>query len=318
MTFTPPRLVETAANPIPPGAIIESVSTPDRRVLRAARFPPTVSGHRLGTVCLFPGRAESIEKYFETIEHLTRRGFMVAALDWRGQGGSQRVVGGRAGHVGSFAEFERDLAAFLDQVVAPHCPKPWFGLAHSMGGLILFRAAGREKAPFARLVLSSPLFGLGSLYPAQGVVATAAALLAPLFGRLAPNPFDRRAIDEHPFLGNVLTSDPARYTRNADIVRANPTLGLAGPTIGWIRAATRAMAEVTEPRFPARVSIPTLIVAAGDDRIVSNVAISDVASRLRGRHLLTLDGARHELMMEADIHRAPFLAALDAFLPGET
>jgi lysophospholipase len=186
-----------------------------------------------------------------------------------------------------------------------------------MGALILFRAARREATPFARLVLCAPLFGLGTLYPTQGVVAGAAAVLAPLFGRLPPNPFDKRAIDEHPFIGNVLTSDPARYTRNADIVRAEPTLGTAGPTIGWIAAATRAMADVVDTRFPARIATPTLIVAAGADQIVSNVAITEVASRLRGRHLLVLDGARHEVMMERDEHRLPFLAALDAFVPGE-
>jgi lysophospholipase len=316
MPFQPPPFVSTPANPAPPGATLETVTTPDRRALRAAVFPATVP-LRLGTVCVFPGRAESIEKYFETIAHLTKRGFAVAALDWRGQGGSQRVAGGRAGHVGAFAEYERDLDAFLDQVVAPRCPKPWFALAHSMGGLILFRAARREATPFARLVLSAPLFGLGTLYPPQGVVALAGAVLAPVFGRLSPNPFDKRAIDEYPFVCNVLTSDPARYTRNADIVRANPVLGTAGPTIGWVAAATSAMAEVTDERFAARVATPTLIVAAGDDRIVSNVAITEVASRLRGRHLLVLDGARHEIMMEQDAHRLPFLAAFDAFVPGE-
>ena len=47
-------------------------------------------GGRVGTVCLFQGRAECIERYFEVVNDLRRRGFAVATIDWRGQGGSDR------------------------------------------------------------------------------------------------------------------------------------------------------------------------------------------------------------------------------------
>ena len=43
-----------------------------------------------GTVVVLGGRAEFIEKYFEVIGELLARDFAVAALDWRGQGGSAR------------------------------------------------------------------------------------------------------------------------------------------------------------------------------------------------------------------------------------
>ena len=33
-----------------------------------------------------------IEKYFEVVGELRRRGFAVAVLDWRGQGGSSRLL----------------------------------------------------------------------------------------------------------------------------------------------------------------------------------------------------------------------------------
>jgi len=45
-----------------------------------------------GTVCVFGGRGEFIEKYFETIGELRRRGFAVATMDWRGQGRSSRQL----------------------------------------------------------------------------------------------------------------------------------------------------------------------------------------------------------------------------------
>jgi alpha-beta hydrolase superfamily lysophospholipase len=52
--------------------------------LRYARW--AARGAPQGTVCVFTGRSEAIEKYFETIADLLARGFAVAAMDWRGQG----------------------------------------------------------------------------------------------------------------------------------------------------------------------------------------------------------------------------------------
>ena len=56
-----------------------------------------------GTVVVLPGRNECIEKYFETVRDLSDRGFATAVLDWRGQGGSDRLIrDAQRGHVKSF------------------------------------------------------------------------------------------------------------------------------------------------------------------------------------------------------------------------
>jgi len=73
-------LVGTESNPIPSGAISGSITTSDGVNLRFARWRPTARRAR-GTVCLFQGRSEQIEKYFEVIGDLRRRGFAVATLD---------------------------------------------------------------------------------------------------------------------------------------------------------------------------------------------------------------------------------------------
>ena len=76
--------------------------------LRFASWQPVLRERR-GTVCVFPGRAEYIEKYFEVVGELRRRGFAVAVLDWRGQGGSSRLTRNPLkGHVNDFAEYEED------------------------------------------------------------------------------------------------------------------------------------------------------------------------------------------------------------------
>src|SRR5246500_974933 len=122
-------LVSIPANPVP-----EDVS------LRYARWAPPPG--RKGTVCLFQGRTEFIEKYFEVVRDLRARGFAVATLDWRGQGLSQRALKDpRKGHVSSFADYAIDLETFMREVVLPDCPPPLFALAHSMGAAVLIKAA---------------------------------------------------------------------------------------------------------------------------------------------------------------------------------
>ena len=110
------------SNPIPAGAVAGTIVANDGVALRFARFPATV-GQALGTICLFQGRTECIEKYFEVVGDLRRRGFGVATLDWRGQGGSERRLRKRRkGHVDSFEEYDRDFDAFMEQVALPDCP----------------------------------------------------------------------------------------------------------------------------------------------------------------------------------------------------
>jgi lysophospholipase len=123
-------------------------------------------------------------------------------------------------------------------------------------------------------------------------------------------------LDLRPFAGNILTTDPVRYARNAAIVEAEPALGLGGPTVAWADAAFRAMRTLCEPSFPTQIRQPILIVAAGRDAVVSNTAIEEFSMLLRSGSHLVVVGAQHELLMEQDRFRAQFWAAFDAFVPG--
>src|ERR1700716_4656632 len=112
------RLISIPANPVPEGAATAMLQTPDGVRLRYARWAPPPG--RKGTVCVFQGRAEFIEKYFEVVRDLRARGFAVAALDWRGQGLSERRLrDSRKGHVRSFAEYDIDLETFVHEIVLP-------------------------------------------------------------------------------------------------------------------------------------------------------------------------------------------------------
>ena len=114
------HLVSTPDNPIPPGATVAMARAVDGVQLRTAHWAPQTATR--GTVAILQGRSEFIEKYFEVIGQLLARGFAVATMDWRGQGGSARQLKNpRKGHIDDFSLFERDLSA-LDPRSA-HCPQ---------------------------------------------------------------------------------------------------------------------------------------------------------------------------------------------------
>ena len=148
-------LVATPKNPIPLGASTGYIDVRKGMRLRYASWQ-SVLRERRGTVCIFPGRTEFIEKYFEVVGELRRRGFAVAVLDWRGQGGSSRLTRNPLkGHINDFAEYEDDLAHFMKAVVLPDCPAPYFALGHSMAATVLFRAATKRGCWFTRMVHDS-------------------------------------------------------------------------------------------------------------------------------------------------------------------
>jgi lysophospholipase len=309
------KLISIPANPGPDDAVTGMLKTPDGVSLRYARFAPPAG--RRGTVCIFPGRTEWIEKYFETVRDLRSRGFAVAILDWRGQGLSDRALGDRLkGYVGSFSEFDLDLETFMRQVVLPDCPPPIFALAHSMGATVVIRAVARGQRWFDRVVLSAPMLGIAFVrsMALAGTILTGVRALG--FGRAYVPGRYRGILDLRPFAGNPLTTDPVRYARNAAVLEAEPALGLGGPTIAWSDAAFHAMAAMRDAHYPARIRQPILIVAAGSDAIASNGATEDFAMQLRTGSQLVVVGAQHELLMEQDRYRTQFWAAFDAFVPG--
>lgn len=309
------NLVSIPANPVPDGAVSGILKTPDGVSLRFARWPPPPQ--RKGTVCVFQGRTEFIEKYFEVARELHARGFAVATLDWRGQGGSARQLrDSRKGHVTSFAKYAVDLDAFMREVVLPDCPPPLFALANSMGAAVLIRAAAQGRRWFDRTVLCAPMIKLANvrllaLAPALARVMRFAGLGTAYVPGGGPN-----SPSTMPFLGNPVTSDPVRHARTAAVIDAAPELALGAPTVAWLDAAFRVMAEFANPAFPAKLRQPVLIIGCGQDRLVSTSAIEEFGSRLRvGSHLI-LPGAKHEVLMEQDTFRGQFWAAFDAYVPG--
>jgi lysophospholipase len=292
------------------------VRTRDGTRIRCATWPadPTVASR--GVCAIFDGQTEFLEKYGEVVGELRARGFAVAALDWRGQGGSVRFVPDVLKvHVGDFAEYDDDLEAFLEQVVKPLGDKPPLALAHSMGGHILLRALHARPNAFAGAVMTAPMLEADM----RGNPAWAVRLISRLYNlRNVSTQFvwgiDGRDPLKMSFEDNLVTSDRARFARAQDALKAHPDIRTAGPTWGWLEAAYRSMAQVAAPGYAEAIATPVLIMGAGRDRIVKTSAERVFARRLPNGAYIEFQDAEHEIMMENDSIRARFWSAFDAFV----
>jgi lysophospholipase len=317
MTPQTAGLVGITRNPVPNGAVTGYLTARDGLSIRFARWD-TTAARRLGTVCLFQGRAEFIEKYFETITDLRRRGFAVAAMDWRGQGGSSRLLKNpEKGHAETFTHHDADVGKFMSEIVLPDCPPPFYCLAHSMGGHLVLRLTQTKVCWWDRIVLTSPMIGFPGtdLRNASACVAAEAATFFGLGDSYIPGG-KGRSLEASPFEGNLVTSDRLRFERARDVLQAAPYLGIGSPTVGWAAAACSSIATINSASFMSSIKVPILIIAAGNDEIVSTPAIEHFASRIKNCTRIVLAGAKHEILQERDQLREQLWAAFDAYIPG--
>ena len=81
-----PVLLGTLNNPIPEDAVAGWLFTRDGTRLRYGLFGANIRPAR-GTVCVFGGRGECIEKYFETVQNLRDRRFDLYRVEWAERSG---------------------------------------------------------------------------------------------------------------------------------------------------------------------------------------------------------------------------------------
>ena len=303
--------------PFPPHELVPLL-TRDGYRLRAAFFPLAEGIAAKGTILLLQGRSEFIEKYREVIGELLGRGFAVASFDWRGQGGSERLLRtSLAGHVEDFEDYQLDLEAAIAAMKLHDLPQPWSLLAHSMGGCLALHHIARGNSPFRRAVLAAPLIGLAG--PGGSMAGQVVSRMLSALGfatRRIPFGTDVPRL-QGPFEGNPFTRDPSRFSTARGWLEAYPHLGVADPTIGWVSAALHALDRFGDEDFGCLSRTPVLMLLAGEDRVVLTASAEKLALRLRSASALVLPGSRHEILMEKDEVRALFWAAFDAFVPGE-
>ena len=305
------RLFGADFNPEPQGTILAMLTAADGVRLRGAFWP--AHGLARGTFLVLQGRSETIEKYFETIEEWRGRGFAVFAFDWRGQGGSDRLLANpRKGHVEAFSDYQRDLMAALEWLNSMPAPRPFDGFGHSMGGAILIEALANDPTLFARAVTTAPMLDVVLIQHPRMAGALARALTRLGLGRRFVPGGSPTPVLFKPFADNILTRDEKRHQRSRLILEMAPAIALGDPTIQWVATSFQAMRRLS--RLAPRITTPLLGIASAQDRVTSTPVAQAFFDRLPQGEFLALRDCEHEILIETDTIRAWFWRAFDAFM----
>ena len=253
---------------------------------------PLESGVRLrGVVILVHGLGEHAGRYDHVARQLNAWGFAVRGYDQCGHGES----GGAPGSLPNDTRLLDDLADIVDSTRARMDKgTPLIVLGHSMGGLVAGRFVSLGMRPVDALVMSSPALNPG-LSAFQKLLV---AVLPKLFPNLCVgNGLNASYISHDPAVVAAYQSDKLVHDRIS--ARLARFIATAGP-------ATVALA----PQW----KVPTLLMYAGDDRLVQPQGSRDFAAAAPKALVTThcFEGLYHEIFNELDA--APVFAVLRQWL----
>jgi lysophospholipase len=269
-----------------------------------------------GSILFLPGRGDHYEKYLETLDYYSRSGWAVTSVDWRGQGGSGRLLADRhVGHIDDFSTWITDLADFWALWTTQN-PGPHIVIGHSMGGHLAMRALVERAIDPAAAVLSAPMLGIQT----GGLPLSFNHAFAKLMGLLGRGERGAWKESEKPMSPmnlreKILTHDKDRYEDEIAWWTIRPEVKLGPPSWHWVERAIASIRSMDEPGTLESVETPILLLATTADQLVSTAKIIADAKRLpHAETMIFGKEAAHELLREADGVRNQCLELIDAFL----
>lgn len=254
---------------------------------------PLEKGPVRGVVLIVHGLGEHAWRYDVLALELNSWGFAVRAYDQYGHGESM----GQRGALPSDDRLLQDLAEVVDESRARmHDETPLIVLGHSMGGLVAARFVSLGMRRLEALVLSSPV-----LDPGLNIFQK---LLLAVLPPLAPNLR----------VGNGL--NPEFISHDAQVVARYKADPLVHDRISARLAAFIAKGGPATIACAAQWALPTLLLFAGDDKLV-NPAGSRAFSSAAPADVVTthcFETLYHEIFNEAQPDREQVLTHLKAWL----
>ncbi len=300
------RLIESNIYKAPRGYFIDTVEVIPDLELRCATWETKNSK---GTILIFSGFTEFIEKYYETIGDLIDLGWSVVAFDWRGQGLSSKLLKVKdKGYIESFGQYLQDAEAIYQQRVE-HLPKPHNLLGHSMGGHLAFRELQEHPNRFHRAVLSAPMQSIAGL--PTNVLSKFSSFFR-LLGFGQSYVIGGKAGDKNKGYKR-LTSDINRFRKWSSIFKKEPRLLMGSATWNWTKAASKSMRHSMKAEQIQKIKTPVYVASAKDDVVVNETTherMDDTNPLIR---IIPYSGARHEIYTEVNLYRNRFMQDVDAF-----
>lgn len=225
-----------------------TLRAPDGETLVLNEWPLSCGLAERAVVVLVHGIGEHAGRYRHVAERLNDWGFAVRAADHYGHGASSGPRGG----LPSVMRLVDDLALVVDDTRQAHPGVPLVLLGHSLGGLVAASFVARAVRKVDALVLSSP-----GLDPGLGAFQK---LMIALLSRVAPdlrvgNGLDDAYLSHDPAVVRAYRDDPLCHDR-------------IGARLARFLADEGAVVQAAAPQW----QVPTLLIYAGDDRLVKPAA----------------------------------------------
>jgi lysophospholipase len=182
-----------------------------------------------------------------------------------------------------------------------------------MGGCVGAWTIESYPKLFDKAVLSSPMLGLSFGKIPIPVVYAAASLKG--LGEKRKEPMN--PVVSFPKEGdfeNSCDSSKCRYEYYFDKRLKDAYLQTQDPSINWGKQSVKACARVTSKRQTAKISIPVLLIQAGNDTVVKNESQDLFVSRTKGCEFYRVPGMKHELYMTDSEVLVPYWEKVFSFL----
>lgn len=233
-----------------------------------------------GSVVIMHGLGEHSGRYRHVAQFFNQLGLSVRCYDHRGHGRSQ----GARGDVINGDPMLLDAQIVIDGFAA-HFREPPFLMGHSMGGLFAARFALSGVSRLRGLILSSPALAL-RLSPLQRLMLDVMHAAAPRLG--VPNGLNPAFLSHDPEVVAAYRADPLVHNKiSARLLKS------------MLRSIASCEAQA------GTLAIPTLLVVAGDDRLVDAEGSKRFAARAPAGlvELKMYSGFYHEVFNEPDAAR---------------
>lgn len=294
---------------LPPAAEIGWLQMPDGAAVRTLRLPHE---EPLANLLVLTGRADFLEKWADVFAILHDAGFAIISCDWRGQGGSHRLVDNGAGYIDSFDSWIADLSVLAEWAARALPDAPWLTLAHSMGGHILLRwlldghwQQGALGADLRGAIFSAPLVDVHEPSGLRRLIPYVARWHVQ-HGRgqdFAWGQTPYGLAQQNGTRQKLLTSSLIHFEDEALWLTERPELATGGVSWGWLSAFAESQNKLLQAD-PAKLDLPVLTLLAEHEQVVDNVATRRRVGRLPRARCIVVPGAAHEILRESDRIRA--------------